>query len=317
MSDSTSNSTKTENSPEGSMAGVYYAFGAFGLWAVAPIFFKQIDHINPVEIVVHRAIWSVVVGFSIVFFMRRTKDIVRAFTTPKLLFTLMGSGALITVNWVLFIWAISVGLTLEASLAYYINPLLNVVIGMVLLNERLSRFQLIAVGLAAIGVVVQTIGAGSIPWVAIILPTTFALYGYVRKTVDVGPVQGFVVETTLMLPFSIVIAIWFASQGTAHFASNTYNTLMLIACGPVTAIPLMLFAAAARRLRYSTIGIMQYIAPTGMFFIAIFLFGESVNALKLLGFGFIWIALAIYTYDALATDRREKKARKVEASKAL
>ncbi len=313
MSDSTSDISKSNSS----LAGVYFAFGAFGLWAIAPIFFKQIQYINPIEIVVHRAIWSVIVGVAIVLVMGRTSDIIRAFTTPKLLFTLMGSGALITVNWVLFIWAISVGLTLEASLAYYINPLLNVVIGMVLLNERLSRFQLIAVGLAVVGVVLQTISTGSIPWVALILPTTFALYGYVRKTVDVGPVQGFVVETTLMLPVSIGIAIWFAATGQAHFATNTYDTLMLMACGPVTAIPLMLFASAARRLRYSTIGILQYIAPTGMFFIAIFLFGETVNALKLLGFGFIWFALVIYTFDALRADRREKACAKKATSKML
>ncbi len=313
MSDSTSDISKNNSS----LAGVYFAFGAFGLWAIAPIFFKQIGYINPIEIVVHRAIWSVIVGVAIVLVMGRTSDIIRAFTTPKLLFTLMGSGALITVNWVLFIWAISVGLTLEASLAYYINPLLNVVIGMVLLNERLSRFQLIAVGLAAVGVVLQTISTGSIPWVALILPTTFALYGYVRKTVDVGPVQGFVVETTLMLPFSIGIAIWFASTGQAHFAATTYDTLMLMACGPVTAIPLMLFASAARRLRYSTIGILQYIAPTGMFLIAIFMFGETVNALKLLGFGFIWFALVIYTLDALRADRREKTRTKKATSKTL
>ena len=311
MSDSNSNITQQNNS----LTGLYFAFGAFGLWAIAPIFFKQIEYINPVEIVVHRAIWSVVVGVVIVLFMGRTSDIVRAFTTPKLLFTLMGSGALISVNWVLFVWAISVGLTLEASLAYYINPLLNVAIGVVLLNERLSRFQLLAVGLAAIGVIIQTIATGSIPWVAIILPTTFALYGYVRKTIDVGPVQGFVVETTLMLPFSIAIAIWFAKTGVAHFASNSYDTLMLIACGPVTAIPLILFASAARRLRYSTIGILQYIGPTGMFFTAIFLFGESVNTLKLIGFAVIWLALAIYTYDTLKQDRREKKRAKELAPK--
>ena len=312
-----SETTTDINQVKPNLSGVYYAFGAFGLWAIAPIFFKQIGYINPIEIVVHRAIWSVVVGFAIVVATGRTSDIVRAFTTPKLLFTLMGSGALITVNWVLFIWAISVGLTLEASLAYYINPLLNVVIGMVLLNERLNRFQFAAVVLAAIGVVVQTIATGSIPWVAIILPTTFALYGYVRKTVDVGPVQGFVVETTLMLPFSIGIAIWFASTGQAHFATNTFDTLMLMACGPVTAVPLILFASGARRLRYSTIGIMQYIAPTGMFLIAIFVFGETVTTLKLIGFGLIWIALGIYTYDALSADRREKAKAKKQMTKAL
>jgi len=289
-------------------AGVFYALAAFGLWALNPLFFKLLSHLSPFEVVAHRVLWSVPFGFALVFVLARTSDMKRVFKTPRLMAKLLLTGLLISGNWLLFVWAVSNDLTLEASLGYFINPLFNVIIGYVLLGEKLSGAQILAAGLAAVGVLIQTVAAGVFPWVAIILAVLFAAYGYFRKTIDVGPAQGFVIETTLLLPFGIGYILWLIGQGTSQFAGTTYDTVLLILCGPVTAIPLILFANAARRLRLSTIGLLQYIVPTGMFFTAVFIFKEPVGIAKLVGFGFIWVALAIYSIDALRQDRKARKA---------
>jgi len=307
MNETVQASVKPQTTTDESRLGVIYAMSAFGLWAIGPLFFKLLSHVSPFEVIAHRVIWSVVFGVAVVLITSRTKDIVRAFKTPEIMLKLMLTGMIISGNWVLFVWAISVGLTLEASLGYFINPLLNVLIGFVLLGERLTKLQTIAVILAGIGVVVQTIGAGVFPWLAMVLAVSFASYGYFRKTVNVGPVQGFVIETSLLLPFAIAYAVWLAVYGAANFATTTSDTYLLVLCGPLTAIPLMLFASGAKRLRYSTIGILQYIAPTGMFLIAVFVFNESVGFWKLISFGFIWVALAIYSFDTIRQDRKAKK----------
>ncbi|HHI82045.1 MAG TPA: EamA family transporter RarD [Rhizobiales bacterium] len=283
--------------------GVIYALSAFGLWALNPLFFKLLAHVNPFEVIVHRAFWSVPVGLAITFYLGRTGDIKRVFQTPGLLARMSVSALLISGNWVLFVWAVAAGLTLQASLGYFINPLLNVLIGFLLLGERLTRPQMFAVALVAIAVAIQTIGAGVFPWVAVSLAVMFALYGYIRKTADIGPVQGFVAETIIMLPASLALAWWFAASGNMQFTASWSNAVLLIACGPVTAAPLIFFASGARRLRYSTIGILQYIAPSGMFVIAVFIFHEPVGVWKLASFALIWLALIIYTTDAMARDR--------------
>jgi chloramphenicol-sensitive protein RarD len=289
-----------------SQRGVAFALGAFVIWAVNPLFFKVLAHINPIEVIAHRIFWSVPVGFLIVMLLGRTSDITRVFKNPGLLGKMLLTGLLISVNWGVFVWAIGAGLTLETSLAYYINPLFNVLLGFAFLGERLSLAQTVAVGLAGIGVLIQAIDSGVFPWVAIILALAFSIYGYLRKTVDVGPSQGFVVETILLVPLALATAIWFWASGKMHFGVTASDTLLLLASGPVTAIPLLLFAAGARRLRYSTIGILQYITPTGMFVIAIFIFREPASFYKLVGFVFIWAALAVYTIDSLRQDHARK-----------
>jgi len=306
MNETPQSSLKPANTTDESRLGVIYGLAAFSLWAIGPLFFKMLSHVNPFEVITHRVIWSVLFGVAIVLITSRTNDIVRVLKTPEIMLKLMLTGLIISGNWALFVWAVAVGLTLEASLGYFINPLFNVVIGFVLLGERLTRPQTIAVLLAGVGVVVQTIGAGVFPWVAIILAVLFAIYGYYRKTINVGPVQGFVIETSMLLPFGIAYAVWLAVQGTAHFAITTSDTLLLVICGPITAIPLMLFASGAKRLRYSTIGILQYVAPTGMFLIAVFVFNEPVGFWKLVSFGIIWVALAIYSIDAIRQDRKAR-----------
>ena len=282
--------------------GVIYALAAFGLWSMTPLFFKLLAHVNPLEVIAHRAFWSVPIGLAITIFLDRTHDLIRVFKTPGLFARLVLTALLITGNWTLYVWAVAQGYTLDASLGYFINPLFNVFIGYLFLAERLSMPQIFSVGLAAVAVAIQTLGAGQFPWIALSLAAMFSIYGYIRKTADIGPVQGFVAETIIMLPASLALAWWFAASGSMQFTASWNNTLLLITCGPVTAAPLIFFASAARRLRYATIGLLQYIAPSGMFLIAIFVFHEPAGAWKLASFALIWLALAIYTIDSARRD---------------
>ena len=239
------------------------------------------------------------VGLAVVLIMGRNSDLLRVFKTPRLFLLMFITGLLITGNWTVYVWAIAAEKTLETSLGYFINPLFNVVLGYFLLGERLSTWQRMAVMIATLAVGVQTFAVGHFPWVAISLALLFSTYGYIRKTVDIGPVQGFVAETIIMLPVGFGLAWWFFSAGNISFGQSWSDSLLLLACGPVTAAPLILFAAAARRLAYSTIGILQYIAPSMMFLIAVFVFHEPMDLWKFVSFVMIWLALAIYTIDSL------------------
>jgi chloramphenicol-sensitive protein RarD len=286
--------------------GVMLAVLAYGLWAFYGLFFKQLSAIDPLEVVAQRGFWSVPVAGVILFAMGRTRDIVRAFQTPRLMVMLFISSLMVAISWGFFVWAIGVGRTLETSLGYYINPLLSVLIGAVLLGERLTTLQKCAVGLAAVAVVIQTFAVGVFPWLAFVLAGSFALYGYLRKTIDVGPVQGFFVEAVLLSVVGIAITLWLSAHGRASFGGSVRDTALLIACGPMTAAPLMLFAAAARRVHLATMGMLQYIAPTGLFLTAIFVFGEPVDAARLSGFALIWTALALYSFEAWRLDRQAR-----------
>jgi len=286
--------------------GVMLAVAAYGVWAFYGLFFKQLADIDPLEVVAQRGFWSVPVAGVILFAMGRTRDIYRAFRTPRLMGMLFLSTLSVATSWGFFVWAVGAGHTLETSLGYYINPLLSVLIGYVLLGERLTLLQKCAVGLAAVAVVIQTIAVGVFPWLALTLAGSFACYGYLRKTIDVGPVQGFFVEAVLLSLVGIAIMAWLAAHGRASFGTSARHTALLIACGPMTAAPLMLFAAAARRVNLATIGMLQYIAPTGLFLTAIFVFGEPVDAARLSGFALIWTALALYSFEAWRLDRQAR-----------
>ena len=289
-----------------SAKGVVLAVMAYGLWAFYGLFFKQLAHIDPLEVVAQRGFWAVPVAGAILFAMGRTRDIARAFQTPRLMGMLFLSSLMVAISWGFFVWAVGAGRTLETSLGYYINPLLSILIGYVLLGERLTLLQKCAVGLAATAVVIQTLVVGVFPWLALTLAGSFAMYGYLRKTINVGPVQGFFVEAVLLSVVGIGIMAWLFAHGRASFGGTWHNTLLLIACGPMTAAPLMLFAAAARRVRLATMGMLQYIAPTGLFLTAIFVFGEPVDAARLTGFALIWTALALYSFEAWRLDRAGK-----------
>ena len=286
--------------------GVLCAATAFFLWGLSAWFYKVIHYVPGYEVIAHRIVWSVPVAALVLVVIGRTGDIARAFRTPKILLTLVFTGSLISLNWLLYVWAVVGGHALEASLGYFINPLMSVVLGLVLLREKLLPAQFLAVGLAVVAVVIQTVLVGSFPWLALTLASTFATYGYLRKTIDIGPAQGFLVEILLFLPLALGYLIWLGVQGEGHFGADGFTSGWLILAGPMTALPLMLFATAARRIKLSTVGLLQYIAPSLIFVTAIVLFDEPMDLARFASFALIWIGLAIFSVAAVREDRRQR-----------
>ena len=286
--------------------GVLCAVTAFFLWGLSAWFYKVIEYVPAYEVIAHRVVWSVPLAAVVLIVIGRTGDIPRAFKTPKILLTLIVTASLVSLNWLLYVWAVVGGYALEASLGYFINPLMSVLLGLVLLREKLLPAQAVAVGLAVIAVIIQTVLVGTFPWLALTLASTFATYGYLRKTIDIGPAQGFLVEVILFLPLALGYLIWIGAQGEGHFGSTAFDTVWLILAGPMTALPLMLFATAARRIKLSTVGLLQYIAPSLIFVTAIFVFGEPMNLARFASFALIWLGLAIFSVSAVREDRRQR-----------
>lgn len=216
------------------------------------------------------------------------------------------TSGLVVFNWGFYVWSIAEGRTLEASLGYFINPLLNVVMGYLFLSERFTKPQMVALGLAVLAVAIQTISAGVFPWLGLMLAATFCIYGFLRKTIDVGPTQGFFIEVAILALPMLGVQAWLASWGEAHFGATSYDTLMLMGCGVLTAAALMLFAASIKRIRYSTAGLLQYLSPSLVFLTAVFIFGERLDVWKLISFAIIWLALAIYSFSALRDERNRR-----------
>ena len=278
--------------------GFFYALSAYVLWGFLPFYMKAVDHIPAAEIVAHRIVWSVPIAGAVLLFLGRTADIRAAFRSPRTLLMAALTAAIITVNWGVYVWAIAANRAVETALGYYVNPLVSILLGALLLGERLSRPQTIAVGLAVLAVVVLTVEAGGLPWVSLVLAFSFAVYGFLRKTLPVGPSQGFFLEVLILSVPSLAYVIWLETTGQGHFlADGGSNIGMLLFAGPVTAVPLILYAFGAKLLRISTIGIMQYIAPTMIALIAIFAFGEPFGVGRIVAFGLIWAALALYTWS--------------------
>ncbi len=281
-------------------AGFLFALFAYGIWGFLPLYMKLVAHIPAVEVVAHRILWSIPVAAILLIVLRRSSDLVRAFKSPRILGLMMLSASFISLNWVLYVWAVAVERTTEAALGYYINPLISVVMGAVLLNEKLSRLQWSAVALATFAVAILTVKGGAFPWVALVLAFSFAMYGFLRKTVDIGPTQGFMVEVLLLSPIALGFVIWLSVNGANHFSIESGDIGLLLWAGPVTAIPLILYAFGAKGLRLSTLGLMQYIAPTLIFLVAVFVFKEPVSFWQMVAFALIWIALVLYSWSAWA-----------------
>jgi chloramphenicol-sensitive protein RarD len=293
--DSNSNATR----------GFAFALSAYLLWGLLPLFLKLVAHIPAVEVVAHRIVWSVPIAGTVLLLLGRTADVKAAFSSPRTLAMAALTAALITFNWGTYVWAIAVNRAVETSLGYYINPLLSVVMGALFLGERLTRTQVAAVGLAVAAVVLLTVETGGLPWVSLILAFTFALYGFFRKTLPIGPSQGFFLEVLLLSVPSLFYLIWLQSRGQGHFLpSQPMDILLLILCGPATAVPLLLYGFGAKLLRLSTIGIMQYIAPTLVFLIAVFVFGEPFSGMRAVAFLLIWTALALYSWSMFSARGR-------------
>ncbi len=286
-------------------AGLFYAVAAYALWGLLPVYMKALDHVPAYEVVLHRAIWSVPIAGILLLVLRRTADIREALRSPRTLAMAAATSALISVNWCLYVWAIAVDRAIEAALGYYINPLVNVLLAAVFLGERLGRLQWGAVALACIAVAILSVDAGHLPWISLVLAVTFGIYGFMRKTLPIGPSQGFFLEVVILSIPATAIAVWLGISGTGHFRLSDPTTFwLLVGCGPATAFPLILYAFGTKALRYTTIGLMFYITPTMIFLTALFVFGEPFNMAKGLAFVLIWTALAIYTWAMFAGKNR-------------
>ena len=287
---------------EDSLAGFGYALGAYLLWGFLPLYMKALAHIPPVEIIAHRALWSLPVAGVVLIVSRRTADLKRALQTPRMIGMAAVTAALISVNWGIYIWAIVNDHALDAALGYYINPLFSIFLGAVLLGERPSGLQKAAIALAALAVVVLTVQLGRLPVVAIALMLSWGAYAYLKKQLPIGPNQGFFLEVLMLTPPALIWLGWLAYSGQGHFLMGSpADTGLLLGCGLVTAVPLILYANGAKGLRLSTIGIMQYIAPTMIFLTAVFVFGEPFGRVQAIGFAMIWAALVLYSVSMFRT----------------
>ena len=274
-------------------SGLLQGLAAYGWWGVMPLFFWLLAGVDSGEVVAMRVLWSVVFLAAVIVAMRRGAAIAEALRNRRAMLCLAVSAALISVNWLVYIWAIQHHHVLESSLGYFLNPLVNVLIGVVVLRERLGVAQLIAVALAAIGVAVLAFGAGDGIWISLTLAFTFGFYGLVRKVAPVGALDGLALETLILTPFAFAYLFWLSGDAGVSFGTSAWTTTLLILAGVVTAVPLLLFAGAARRLPYSTLGLLQYLAPTIGFLLAISFFGETMTTAHMICFAFIWTGLTI------------------------
>jgi chloramphenicol-sensitive protein RarD len=292
-----SESPSTEKLDRG---GLVAAMGAYFIWGFLPVFFKQLGDVPAVEIISHRVIWAVPLLFIIMLFRRQLAEYWGAISNWNSLRWMLVSAVLMSSNWLLYVWAVNSGQILAASLGYFLNPLLNILLGTVFLGEKLNRTQWVAVGIATLGVAVLAMGALGTLWISLSLAGSFAIYGLIRKMAPVGSVPGLAIETSLLLPLAMVAAWYFAEQpADSGWGSDMRTMLFLAAGGVVTAVPLLLFATAARKLPYSVMGFIQYIGPTIQFLIGVFLYGEALSGPRLVCFVLIWAALAIFSWDGI------------------
>lgn len=282
-------------------SGLAPALGAYLIWGFLPLYLMLVKSVPPFEFVAWRIIWTLPLCLLIVAFRRQFGELLGALKSPCSLLALLASSVLIAVNWFVYIWAIMAGEVYATSIGYYLNPLVNVLLGTLVLGEKLSRRQWIAVAIAAIAVALLAAGALTSLWISLCLGVSFALYGLVRKQVQVGSLPGLTIESAILLPVAGGIALWYAaSPAGSAFGQDAGLSALIVFSGVVTAVPLLLFAIAARRMDYSTLGFLQYIAPTIVFFLGLFVFEQPLAPVKLISFVLIWIAVAIFASDLWA-----------------
>jgi chloramphenicol-sensitive protein RarD len=285
---------------EQSRLGLLFGLGAYGLWGLIPLYFRALRHMPPAEVLAHRIVWSFVLLLAMLAVWRRLREVGAALRTRAIIARLAASTVLIGINWFTYIYAVSVERVLETSLGYFITPLVNVVLGMVFLKERLRPVQLVALTMAAAGVLNLALREEGVPWIALTLAFSFALYGLMRKTVAVDASLGLFVETLLLTPAALLLLATFAATGQSEALDAGWPTFGLVVLGGlVTTVPLLLFAGAARRLRMATLGFLQYLAPSIQFLLAVLAFGEPLSQVRLLSFICIWVAVALYSGDTL------------------
>jgi chloramphenicol-sensitive protein RarD len=294
--------------------GLLSALGAFIIWGLSPVYFKWLSHVSPLEVISHRAIWSVAFVMIIVVMTKKMGQFLAIYRDRKRLMVFFATTVIIGSNWLVFIWAVMDDRILEASLGYYINPLVNILLGMIFLGERLNRWQTVSVLLAITAVTMLTVQAGFLPWVSLFLAFSFGIYALLRKKVQVESAVGLAVETTLLFPLALGFLLYlyftpaseapFGSFGATGFDLDLMSILLLIGTGIVTAMPLLLFAIAAGYLKLTTIGILQYLAPTMHVGIAVYIYNEPFDASRLFAFALIWLGLIIYTIDGYRSRKR-------------
>jgi chloramphenicol-sensitive protein RarD len=279
-------------------SGLIVGLACYLLWGFLPVLFYALQDVGSVTIVAHRVVWSLLLVGAILLIRNRMSEVVAALRDPQTLRSMAISTALLSVNWLIFVWAVEQNQLLEASFGYFINPLVNVAIGMVLLGERQKPWQWAAIAVATIAILVQAIGIGRFPWIAVSLALTFGFYGYFRKTAKVGSASGLFVETLILVPLALGYLIFTIVRDGVGLHADPYYMGLLLLTGPATAAPLLMFAYAVQRLRLTTIGMLQYLSPSIAFLLAIFAFSEPINPVRLLSFALIWLSLAIYSADS-------------------
>jgi len=285
--------------------GVLYAALAYTAWGLFPVFFKQLGNVNAFEVVLHRMVWSLVFLMGVLVVLRRWTWLREVARQPRVLAAFALSAVLLSANWSVYVWAVQNAHVVDASLGYFILPLVNVAFGFAFLHERPRPVQWLAVAMAAAGVVWLTLQAGRLPWVALVLAATFGVYGLLRKVATLGALEGLTLETLLLAPFAVGLLAWWAWHGQGALVQGNASTLgWLLLAGPLTAIPLLLFAAGARRIPMATLGILQYISPSLQMLLGVWLYGEPFDPARALGFYLIWLALVVYSLDGLWRSRR-------------
>lgn len=287
-----------------------YASLAFLCWGLFPLYFHAIGEVAPLEILAHRMVWSLLFLGVVLTVRRQWRWLAELRSQPKVVASFVASAFLLSGNWFIYIWAVNNGHVVDASLGYFITPLVNVMLGFALLHERLRRLQWLAIAMAAGGVAWLAWQGGDMPWIALLLAATFGGYGLLRKTAALGALEGLSFETLILFPLALAYMLWLAWHGQSNFINTDSNATraLLLASGPITAIPLLLFAAGARRLPLAVLGLLQYIAPTGQLLIGVWVFQENFTPQRLLGFMIIWIALALYALEGLWSTRYLRKA---------
>ncbi|HLP69527.1 MAG TPA: EamA family transporter RarD [Rhizobium sp.] len=298
--------TAVEVKNEDSARGFAFALAAYMLWGFLPFYMKAVAHIPPTEVIAHRILWSIPIAGGVLLILRRTDDLKVAIRNPRMLGMAAVTALLISINWGIYVWAIGAGRALDTALGYFINPLFSIFLGAVLLKEKLAPAQKVAITLAAIAVAVLTYDAGGLPWVALGLTFSWGFYAFFRKTLPIGPNQGFLLEVLLLSVPALGYIAYLGATGHGHFfATGTADALLLLGTGLVTAVPLLFYANGAKLLRLSTIGIMQYLPPTMIFLIAVFVFKEPFGTAKMIAFPLIWLALGIFVWPMLRQYRKQ------------
>lgn len=294
-------------------SGYGFGIGVYLVWGLVPLYFKLLDHVGAVETVAHRIVWSVGLLLALLLVLGKVGNLGTIVRNRHTLLALTASAVLIGINWLVYIYAVTHEHILAASLGYFLNPLLNVVLGTVLLKEKLRPATLAAIILAAIGVAILAVSALDTLWISISLAVSFGLYGYVRKITDAGAIEGLAVETLLLSPLCLAYLVWLGMAGGLMFGTDMETDMLLIFSAAVTSIPLMLFAAAAKRLTLTTLGFIQYVAPSMVFLIGAFVFNEPLNTGQVICFLLIWAGLALFTFDSIRTAHTNRARRRAAA----